>query len=91
MAGKKDYNERRDLVAKTVRYHVEDLAYIERLAKRIGIPPGVILRGSIRQTVRMCKRCGDQLPMPYVSVPRNAAEQAGLVSPEEGLDDAQDD
>jgi hypothetical protein len=83
MPKKKEYNERRDLVAKTVRYYAEDLAYIRRIANKIGIPPGVLLRGAVRQFVRMCKRHRDQVPMPHVSVPRNAAEEKGLVPPEE--------
>jgi hypothetical protein len=90
MAERKEYNERRDLVAKTVRYYGEDLAYIDRIARKIGIPPGVLVRGAVRQFVRMCKRHGDQVPMPHVSVPRNAAEEKGLVPPEEGLEEELD-
>jgi hypothetical protein len=89
MAERKEYNERRDLVAKTVRYKADDLAYIARIAKKIGIPPGVLMRNAVTQFVRMCKRHRDQVPMPHVSVPRNAAEEKGLVPPDEGLEEDQ--
>ena len=91
MPKKKEYNERRDLVGKTIRYYAADLAYIDRIANKIGIPPGVLVRGAVRQFVRMCKRHGDQVPMPHVSDPRNVAEEKGLVPPDEGLEEGQEE
>jgi hypothetical protein len=46
-----------------VRYYGEDLAYIDRLAREIGIPPGALLRGAARQFLSgWCKWHGDQVP-----------------------------
>ena len=39
----------------------------------------------------MCKRHGDQVPMPHVSVPRNAAEEKKLVPPDEGIEEGQEE
>src|SRR5215469_971574 len=68
------------LQSHSARFYIADLQWLERLAKVSGIYPGVWLRQCLHALVEAFKRKGF-VPVPFVIVGRQEAEQAGLVPP----------
>jgi hypothetical protein len=69
-----------ELESHSVRYYVTDLQRLARLAKASGILPGNWLRNCLRALVECFERKG-YVPVPFVIVGRQEAEEAGLVPP----------
>jgi hypothetical protein len=66
----------------SARFYVSDLKRLLLWSKKTNIVPGIWLRNALHELIAMLDREG-QISLPFVVVPRNKAEQAGLVPPQE--------
>lgn len=68
------------LMIHSVRYFAKDLDRLKNIAKATGIDPGIWLRQCLRALVEAFDR-NDSIVVPFVIVPRDQAEKAGLLPP----------
>ena len=64
----------------SVRYFARDLQKLEQISRLTGIDPGIWLRNCLRALVEAFDR-NASISVPFVIVPREQAEKAGLVQP----------